>query len=335
MSDRLAKKIEETRRLATDAGLDLASAPLLVTFELPMWGASLAAHEVAELSRRPGTHVAVATVEPLLDARRAVSASPALHVIAERGLVCGLSGGATLDVYPSTPTELSNFAVALFAGIAPAGLRVALSGYASSGRQEAALEEAPGAPVPSVRELMHAIRRRGGTVAFGGEEETALVVDDSPAELEYVRAALNGDLRGHAVRVTRMPSGRFRLMPDAAARSVDRHELHGIAQGIAMSSDRFLEVRGPSTFGFVTESVARWHYGPEHGARRLAEELFGRPDTGITHLGLHPFTGEGTLFFAYEGSETLWEAANKGVACVTVRDILEYLRVLAAIRKGE
>jgi len=80
--------------------------------------------------------------------------------------------------------------------------------------------------------------------------------------------------------------------------------------------------------------LARWQYGPEQGARRLAAELFRGPDTVITHLGLHPFGGEGTLFFAYEGSETVWEAANKGVPCVTVRDIHEYGRVLCGLRKG-
>ena len=47
------------------------------------------------------------------------------------------------------------------------------------------------------------------------------------------------------------------------------------------------------------------------------------------------FKGEGTMFFAYEGSETVWEAANKGIACVTVRDILEYGRILHEIRRGE
>ena len=102
-----------------------------------------------------------------------------------------------------------------------------------------------------------------------------------------------------------------------------------------MSSDRFVEVRGHSTFGFVTEAVARWHHGPEAGARRLAAELFDAPDTVITQLGLHPFQEEGTLFFAYEGSETVWEAANKGIACITVRDILEYGRMVTTIRRGE
>ncbi len=70
-------------------------------------------------------------------------------------------------------------------------------------------------------------------------------------------------------------------------------------------------------------------------ARRLAAELFDAPDTVITQLGLHPFQEEGTLFFAYEGSETVWEAANKGIACITVRDILEYGRVLLDVRRGE
>ena len=50
---------------------------------------------------------------------------------------------------------------------------------------------------------------------------------------------------------------------------------------------------------------------------------------------MHPFHGEGTLFFAYEGSETVWEAAEKDVSCITVHDISEYGRILAAIRRGE
>jgi len=333
MSERLPAKIQETRKLASDRGLDLAGAPLLVTFEMPIWGAALATHEIAELGRLPGTAVAVVSVDPLPEARRSLEAAPHLHAIAERGLVCGLSGGATLHVYPSSDRESEAFAVALFAGAAPEGLSVSLSAFVSSGRQEVAFEVSGSPPGP--RELLHAIRDHGGTAAFANEEEDAVVVDDIPAELLAVHGALSQSLPGRTVRVTRLPSGRFRFAPDARPRPIARHELHGIAQTIAISCDRFVEVRGSTTFGFVTEPVARWHYGPEGGARRLAQELFSAPDTVLSHLGLHPFRSEGTLFFAYEGSETVWEAANKGVACVTVRDIHEYGRILHAIREGE
>lgn len=332
---RLQHKIDETKKIAGEAGLDLRAAPLLVTFEMPIWGATIAAHEISELTRHPGTDVAVVSIDPLPELREALAGSPGLHIIAERGLACGLSGGATLNIYPGTPDEMQSFAVALFAGAAPEHLRVSLSGFVSSGRQEATFEAPADVPVPSPRELVHAIRNRGGTAALAAEEEKAVVVDDSPAELESVRRALSCDLRGYAVRVSRMPSGRFRLLPDPAPRRVERRKLHATAQGIAISSDRFLEARGGSTFGFVTEPVARWQFGPERGARALAEELSNAPDTVITQLGLHPFSGEGTLFFAYEGSETVWEAANKGISCITVRDILEYGRILHAIRQGE
>ena len=133
-----------------------------------------------------------------------------------------------------------------------------------------------------------------------------------------------------------MPSGRFLVTPDNRPRDVISHEhLHVLAQQIAMSSDRFVEARGSSAFGFVTEPVARWEYDPEACARRIAGELFGRPDTVLSHLGLHPFAAEGSMFFCYEGSETVWEAANKGISYVTVRDVLEYGRILHAIRRGE
>ena len=160
----------------------------------------------------------------------------------------------------------------------------------------------------------------------------------TPAKLAIICSVLAGPLAGQAVRVLRMPSGRFRFTPDATPRSLvaeDRTKIHVLAHEIAMSCDRFVEVRGGTTFGFVTESVARWQYGTEIGARHLAEELFGRPDTILTHLGLHPFGGESTMFFAYEGSETVWEAANKGIPYVPVRDLAEYGRVLHAIRRGD
>jgi hypothetical protein len=329
---RLRKKIEETKALAAEKGLDLRAAPLLITFELPVWGASAVSAELGELARLPGTAVAVLSVDPLPEVRRTMESTPCIHVVAERGLVCGLSGGAIVHAYPPSPPEMQSFACALFAGAAPESLRVTLAGFVSSGRQEVTFEGSPSAPVPSTRELIHAIREHGGTPVEAAEE--AAVVLGDPSELEAVRAALACELAGRAVRVSRLPSGRFRFMPDQAVRDEASQKLHVLAQEIAVSCDRFIEMRGVTTFGFVTGPVARWEYGPEQGTRCLAAELFQGPDTALTHLGLHPFGGEGTVFFAYEGSETVWEAANKGVTCVTVRDIHEYGRILLGIRKG-
>jgi hypothetical protein len=331
---RLRNKIQETRSIASDRGLDLRAAPLLACFEMPIWGAAVAAHEVAELARLPGTAVAVSSTDPLPEVRRALANAAHLHVVAERGLVCGLGAGATVHVYPSSPAEFQAFSVALFAGAAPADLRLALAPYVSSGRQEVTFAGAEKLPTASARELLHAIRNRGGNAAFASEAEDAVVVDDDPGELDAARAALSCDLGGQLVRVTRLPSGRFRLGCEARSGDADREQLQVVAQSIAISCDRFVEVRGPTTFGYVTEPVARWQYGPEAGAKRLANELFQAPDAVITQLGLHPFKGEGTLFFAYEGSETVWEAANKGIACITVRDIVEYARILNVIRRG-
>ena len=55
----------------------------------------------------------------------------------------------------------------------------------------------------------------------------------------------------------------------------------------------------------------------------------------MTHLGVTPFRQEGSLYFAYEGSESIWDAADRGIPCITVQDIAEYGRILAAIRRGE
>jgi len=333
---RLRHKIDETRAIADQRGLDLVDSPLLATFEIPLWGVALATAEISELAKTPSTAVGVMSPDPLPEVRRQVDPALNLHIIAERGLVAALSGGATVQVYPSSNLEMQALAVALFAGIAPDGLRVSMAPYVSSGRQQATLESSDKEPVLGARELLNAVRRcDGGTAAFAGEAEEAIVVDDLPAELEALRATLAGELCGRSVRVTRMPSGRFLVTPDARARDVVGNEhLRVIAQQIAMSSDRFVEARGMSSFGFVTEPVARWRYGPEVGARVLAAQLFGRPDTVQTHLGLHPFAAEGTLFFCYEGSETVWEAANKGISYVTVRDVHEYGRILHAIRLG-
>ncbi len=337
MSDsRLQQKIRETKQIADDAGLDLEHAPLLATFEMPIWGSALATRDIAAVAREPGVAVAVVSTEPLPDVRRAAAGAPNLHVIAERGLVVGMTGGACVHVYPHSVAEMEAFAVALFAGAAPDHLAVALNAYVSSGRQEVAFETTDLRRPCTARELMHAVREHGGTAGFAGEgEEEAIVVAAMPDELESVRAALADELFGAAVRVARLPSGRFRFAPEVIGRPVDPERLRIIAQEIAISCDRLLETRGSEICGFVTEPVARWQYGPEHGARFLASELFSAPDTVLTQLGLHPFHGEGTMFFAYEGSETVWEAWNKGISCVTVRDISEYARILSAVRRGE
>jgi len=332
---RLKNKVEETKAIAAENGLNLRSAPLLVTFEMPVWGLGLAMGEIGDLSRLPGTSLAVMSPDPLPALRVAVDSAPFLHLIAERGLVLGLSGGATVHVYPDSEREQESFAVALLAGIAPQALQVAVSGYVSSGRQEATFERGAPESAPSPREMLQAFRRQGATAAYASTGEEALVVDDLPSELAAVHRALSRDLPGKPVRVSRLPSGRFRFAPGDAPRPLERERLQVLAQEIAISCDRFLETRGPSTFGFVTEPVARWRYNPAAGARQLAAVLFNAPDTVITQLGLHPFSGEGTLFFAYEGTETVWEAANKGIACITVRDFLEYGRILDAIRRGE
>jgi len=330
---RLTKKIEETRAAARELALDLRKSPLLAVFDMPLWSSGMMSQGVRELAKLPLTQAAVLATDPLPEMQRVLEALPRVHAIAERGLVCGLSGGAVLRVYPSNDGEMTSFAAALFAGVAPIAMRIALAPFAASGRQEVSFEQEAAGPSGSAKELFHALRRRNGVVEMAGED--AVVVDDVPVNVLQLRAALANDLPRRPFRVTRLPSGRFRVAEDPAPRAMPKEEVLAVAQGIAISCDRFLEARGTHTFGFVTEPVARWAYTPERGARELARELFAAPDAVITHLGLHPFTGERTLFFAYEGTETVWEAANKGLRCVAVRDMLEYSRILVSIRKEE
>ncbi len=80
MSDRLQRKIDETKAIADQYGIDLRDAPLLVTFEMPFWGTGIATHEIAELARHPGTAVAVTSPDPMPVMRRTVAAEPNLHV---------------------------------------------------------------------------------------------------------------------------------------------------------------------------------------------------------------------------------------------------------------
>jgi hypothetical protein len=329
---RLERKIKKTRASARARNLDLAGAPLLVTFEPPILGGGVVAHEIAALARCPGTAVAIVSTDPLPVARRAIEITPRLHVIAERGLICGLSGGATLHVYAGSEQEMVSFATALFAGVAPEGMRVAVASYLSSGRQEVVLEgDEPGFEVTG-RELYHAIQHGRGLASLSAEED--VLVKDEPHSLEGVRHALAQELPDRYFRVSRLPSGTFRFAPDRQPRSAARERVLAMAQGIAISCDRFMEIHGGTRFGFVTESVARWEHGSERGAVHLAEEIFGSPDAIVTHLGQHPFAGDGTLFFAYEGSETILEAQNKDVPYITVQDIPEYARILYEIRSG-
>jgi hypothetical protein len=332
---RLQRKISETKDVASRLGLDLASAPLLVTFEMPAWGPLVVAHEMTALARWPGTAAAVLTADPLPAARESIRQMQYLHLIAEAGLMCGLTGGATLHVYPPSSAEEDAFAVALFAGAAARSLCFSLSAFVSCGRQEATFESPPSGQPLRGRELLSGVRDCGGSAVFADEAENAIVVAEAPAELAALRRYLTGKQAGRAVRVSRLPSGRFRVQGAAAGREIDPATIQAAAQGIAISCDRYVEMRGPATFAFTTEPVARGEHGPERAARSLAEELFSAPDAVVTHLGLTPFTHGGTMFFAYEGSETIWDAASKDVACITVHDIVEYGRILAAIRRGD
>ena len=329
---RLSRKIEQARALAKARGVNLVG-PLLAGFELPSWGAGVAGHGIADLARLPGTAVAAVSSDPLPAARDAAASIPRLHVIAERGLVVALSGGAVVHVYPGCEEEMTSFAVALLAGVAPSGLRIALSGHVSSGRQEVSLAAPPGAPPGTSRELLHAIRFRNGTAVES--DDGGVIVDDLPKNLGAVRDALAFDLFGHGFRITRKPNGSFRLGPETAGAAPPPEELLATAQGIAISCDRFLEPRGRTTFGFAVDAVARSVYGVERAARCLAEQLFGAPDAAVTHLGTDPIGGEGTIFFAYEGSEGVLDAEARGIPCVVVRDFVEYGRILRAIRHGD
>ncbi|MHC4933640.1 MAG: hypothetical protein ACYTGV_15780 [Planctomycetota bacterium] len=336
MSDeRLRHKIDEARAMADRRGLDLEAAPLLVTFDMPIRRTGVATREITELARAPSTAVAVTSPDPLEELRKAVAKAPNVHLLAERGLVCSLTGGATVHLYPTSEQEMRAFAVALFTGVAPAGVRIALGGHLSSGRQEVTFEGEDSAHPLKAIELMHALRHKGADATMAGGGEDAVVIDDLPKELEALRAALAEELPGRGVRVLRMASGRFRITPDHTARAIGAEKMQVLSQQIAVSSDRAVEARGPGTFAFATAPVAGGDYGPESGARHLASELFGRPDTVVTHLGLETFAGEGTLCFAYERSEAVWDAANKGIAFIPVRDIREYARILHAIRLGE
>ena len=332
---RLRRKISETKQVASTLGLDLCEAPLLVTYQMPVWGPLTVAHEMASLARRPGTAVAVLAYDPLPVAREQMRHTPYLHVIAEAGLMCGLTGGATLHVYPPSGAEEESFAVAMFAGAAARSLCLSLSAYVSCGRQEATFESPAAGPPLKGREILHGVRECGGSAVFADEGEHAVVIAEAPAELTALRRYLAGPSAGRAVRISRLPSGRFRVQGESAGRSVDPAAIQAAAQGIAISCDRYVEMRGPATFAFATEPVAKGEHGPERAAKSLSEELFNAPDAVITHLGLAPFTHEGTMFFAYEGSDTVWDAASKDVSCITVHDITEYGRILAAIRRGE
>jgi hypothetical protein len=331
---RLQHKIDEAKTIADRRGLDLSQSPLLITFDMPIRRTGVAVREVSELARAPGTAVAVTSPDPLVQLRRAVAKAPNVHLLAEGGLVGALAGGATVHFYPTSEQEMRAFAVALFSGVAPEGVGIALAGHLSSGRQEVTFEGCADPTPLTALELMHALRHKGTDATLAGGGEDAVVIDDLPNELEALHSTLTEDLSGRLVRIIRMASGRFRITPDNNPRPIPNEKMRVLAQQIAVSSDRVLESRGASTFAFATEAVALGGHGPEAGARQLATGLFERPDTVVTHLGLEPFVGEGTMFFAYEGSETVWEATNHGISFVPVRDILEYVRILHAIRLG-
>jgi hypothetical protein len=265
---RLQRKIKETKQVASKLGFDLATAPLLVTFEMPLWGPLSVAHEMASLARRPGTAAAVLTTDPLPAAREKTRPTPYLHVIAETGLMCGLTGGATLHIYPPNVAEEEAFAVALFAGCAARSLRLSLSALISCGRQEATFEAPAGGPALRGREILTGVRDCGGSAVYADEGENAVVIAEAPAELVALRRYLAGPSAGRAVRVSRLPSGRFRVQGEAIGHPVDPAAIQAAAQGIAISCDRYVEMRGPTTFAFSTEPVARARRSPRSSSTR-------------------------------------------------------------------
>jgi hypothetical protein len=332
LDGRLQQKIEETLAVARRRRVDLRSGPMLCCFEQPLWGGVVTGREVSSLVSHPGTAVAVVSPDPLPDVCRAVERAPRIHVVAERGLVCRQSGGATHHAYQGAPNELTTFATGLFAGAAPEGLCVALAPFVSPGRQEVDFggESERGAPVSELA-LARAVDH------FGVEcqvSDAGLLVRDEPAALEAVRCAMAHEFPGRSFRVNRLATGHFRFAHVPTVQNGDRDRIRATAQGIAMSCDRWLEIHGGTRYGFATGPVAGSEIGPESGALHLAEALFSSPDAIVTHLGQQPFQRPGTLFFAYEGSNTILEARNEGVPCVTVHDIVEYARILLAIREG-
>lgn len=330
------QRLDKTRRIARGMGFDLRDAPLLACFEVPVLQSVLGGREVLALARLPGMAVAAVSPQSLGETRAALEGAPRLHVVAERGLVCGLSGGAVVHAYPNRGEELEAFAVALFAGAAPEGLPFSLGGFTSPGRQEVTfLTDISGGRSTGARDLLHAVRNRNVFVQPAGEE--AIVVDAAPPALEAVRAVLTLDLPRMPVLAHRMPSGRFRFSTAVSCGPVTVDRLNAVAHGIALSCDRVLEHCGESLFVFVTEDVARGTFDAERGARRLAEEIFGAPHAAIAFYGVEPFAGDGVLNFRpavaqdpdFEPIEEEGEAA-----LVEVSDVLEFARILWQVRKG-
>ncbi|MFB3066220.1 MAG: hypothetical protein ACE10D_06855 [Planctomycetota bacterium] len=330
------QRLDKTRRIARSMGIDLREAPLLACFEAPVLQSVLGGREVLALARLPGMAVAAVSAQSLGEARAALESAPRLHAVAERGLVCGLSGGAVVHAYPICEEELTAFAVALFAGTAPEGLPFSLGGFTSAGRQEVTfLTDISGHRSTGARDLLHAVRDRNVSAQPAGEE--AIVVDDAPPVLEAVRAALTLDLPRMPVLAHRMPSGRFRFSTAVSCGPVALDRLNAVAQGIALSCDRVLEHCGESLFVFVTEDVAGGAFDAERGARRLAEEIFGTPHAAIAFYGAEPFTGEGVLNFrpavAQDEDFEPMEIAGEAVL-VEVSDVLEFARILWQVRQG-
>ena len=54
MSDRLQHKVDETKSIADQLGVDLAEQPLVATFEMPLWSTGVTTREISELARSPG-----------------------------------------------------------------------------------------------------------------------------------------------------------------------------------------------------------------------------------------------------------------------------------------
>ncbi|MFQ5845635.1 MAG: hypothetical protein ACE5JG_11675 [Planctomycetota bacterium] len=330
------ERLERTRQAAHRLGLDLRDGALLACFEVPVLHSCIGDREILALARLPGVAVAAVSPHALSEARRQVAGAPRLHVVAEWGLVCGLSGGAVVHVYPNRREELVSFAVALFASAAPEELPFALGDFASPGRQEVtfvcgtASRRAAGP-----RDLLHAARNRDIFAHPSGDG--AIVVDDAPATLDAVREVLTRDLPRTAVLARRMPSGRFRFSTAVSPVPAEAGRLRALAQGIALSSDRHWEQRGEA-FTFATEEVAQGVFDVARGVGRLAEEVFGTPQAALAFYGPEPLSGAGVLNFrpVIEVPSDLGPTGEQeqDPSIVEVRDVLEFVRILCEIRLG-
>ena len=106
-----------------------------------------------------------------------------------------------------------------------------------------------------------------------GDTRTASSLSGPRPEERALRRALSGPFASRSVRIVRLPSGRFRVEGERKARPVEPRELQAAAQGFAIACDRFIEVRGPATFGFTTERVAKGDKLPNPATRKLDSKI--------------------------------------------------------------